>query len=106
MSINKARLGERIREARRSKGMTQEVLSELVEVTPFYMGELERGVKTPSLDVFVRLLEALDVSADTLLRDSVAPVEGDRVLASRLSHLSPTQRAAVYALVEAYMAHM
>ena len=106
MSINKARLGERIREARRKKGLTQEVLAELVDVTPFYMGELERGVKTPSLDVFVRLLEALDVSADTLLRDSVAPPEGDRVLASRLERLTPAERATVYALVEAYVNHM
>lgn len=106
MTVDKKRLGERIREARRAKQLTQETLAERIDVTPFYVGEIERGVKTPSLDVFVRLLEALDVSADTLLRDSVAAVEGDRVLNARLARLTPSQRATVYALVETYIAHM
>jgi len=65
--VDKLTMGDRIRAARKKMNLTQEALAEKVDVTLYYMGEIERGVKTPSLDLFIRLVEALDVSADYLL---------------------------------------
>lgn len=69
----KTLLGQRIREQRRKKGWTMDKLAEKADLSVNYVGDLERGVKTPSLDTFIRIVEALDVPADVLIRDSAAP---------------------------------
>ena len=65
-------LGQRIREQRKEKGWTIEQFAERVELSANYVGDLERGVKIPKLETFIRIVEVLDVSADVLIRDSVA----------------------------------
>ena len=69
--MDKLTIGDRIRAARKEQKLTQETLAERVDVSPYYIGEIERGTKTPSLDLFIKLVEALNVSADYLLRDTV-----------------------------------
>lgn len=64
-------IGRRIREARLSRGMTQEQLAEKAGISVTYISNLERGSQTASLDVFVPLCNALDVSSDALLQDVV-----------------------------------
>ncbi len=64
-------IGSRIRAARDRKGLTQEDLAELVELSSSHISVLERGVKPPKLDTLVNIANALDVSADTLLQDVV-----------------------------------
>ena len=49
-----------------------EQFAERVELSANYVGDLERGVKIPKLETFIRIVEVLDVSADVLIRDSVA----------------------------------
>ena len=56
----KTLLGQRIREQRRKKGWTMDKLAEKADLSVNYVGDLERGVKTPSLDAFIRIVEALD----------------------------------------------
>ena len=101
-------MGDRIKSARKKIGLTQEALAEKVDVTAFYMGEIERGVKTPSLDLFIRLVEVLDVSSDYLLRDTVSTgnVYGDKRMARKLENLTPRQRAAVEALIDTYIEYL
>ena len=98
-------LGRRIREARVKKHISRELLAEKVELTPYYLGEIEREVKIPSLPVFVRICEALEVSSDYLLRDSV-PVASNYVssdIARKIERLSPKQKLAIEAIVDAYI---
>ena len=106
--MDKLTMGDRIKSARKKIGLTQEALAEKVDVTAFYMGEIERGVKTPSLDLFIRLVEVLDVSSDYLLRDTVSTgnVYGDKRMARKLENLTPRQRAAVEALIDTYIEYL
>ena len=64
-------IGSKIREARERAHLTQEQLAEIVDISPTHMSVIERGVKTPKLDTFVRIANALGVSADALLQDGV-----------------------------------
>ena len=98
-------LGKRIRETRRSKKLTQEALAEKAEISVVYVSELERNLKTPSIDVFVKIAEALDVSADYLLRDEL-PTGKEYVyddLTKKLEGLTPKQRKTVIDIVDAYL---
>ena len=106
--MDKLTMGDRIKTARKNRGLTQEALAEKVDVTLYYMGEIERGTKTPSLDLFIRLVEVLDVSADYLLRDtvSIGNVYGDKRMARKLENLTPRQRAAVEALIDTYIEYL
>ena len=106
--MDKLTIGNRIKIARKERGLTQEALAERVDITLYYMGEIERGTKTPSLDLFIRLVEVLDVSADYLLRDTVSMgnVYGDKRMARRLENLKPRQRAALEAIIDTYIEYL
>ena len=64
-------VGQRIKEAREAKGLTQEDLAAIVDLSPTHVSVIERGLKVAKLDTFVAIANALDVSADTLLIDVV-----------------------------------
>lgn len=64
-------VGQRIKEAREAKNLTQEDLAAIVDLSPTHVSVIERGLKTTKLDTFVAIANALDVSADSLLIDVV-----------------------------------
>lgn len=65
------RLGERIREERRRLNLTQAQLAECIDISDTYMGAIERGERSLTLDTLVRLVNRLGVTVDYLLADSV-----------------------------------
>ena len=102
--MNQAGIGARIREARLKKKLTQEQLAEKADIGFYYVGEIERGVKLPSLTVFIQIVEALGVTADSLLKDelTVSP-EFNNELTAKLEKLTPKQRAGAVAILDAYI---
>lgn len=64
-------LGKRIRSQRKLLGMTQEELSEKVGVSCSFIGHIERGSRKLSLETLVNISEALNISCDALLQDSL-----------------------------------
>ena len=98
-------LSKRIREARRAKGFTQEELAEKAGISVVYVSEIERNLKTPSIEVFSHIALALEVSADYLLRDTL-PTGKEYVydeLTQKLEGLTPRQRKTVADLIDAYL---
>ena len=69
--MTKQELGMKIREQRKLKKLTLDQLSGEAGIGKVYLGEIERGKKMPSLATFINIVNALDVSADLLLRDEV-----------------------------------
>lgn len=69
--LNMAMLGKRIRAARVSKDMTQYALAEEVGVSQNFLGDIERGVKAPSITTAIRLANVLNMSMDTMFADSL-----------------------------------
>jgi transcriptional regulator with XRE-family HTH domain len=68
MSISEA-FGLILRQVRQDKGLTQERLGELAGLHRTYISLLERGLRTPTLDVLFRLAESLGVSASDLVKE-------------------------------------
>lgn len=58
--------GLRIRELRRSKGMSQEVLAERVGISSKYLSSIERGKENPTFDTFIKLAAALHIELASL----------------------------------------
>ena len=71
--MDQVAIGARIKAARERVHLTQEQLAEIIDISPTHMSVIERGVKTPKLDTFIRIANALGVSTDALLQDVVVP---------------------------------
>ena len=54
-SINKKLFGKRIKEAREKLGYTQFQLAEKIGVSQNFLGDIERGIKLPSLNKLILL---------------------------------------------------
>ncbi len=50
-----------IREKREKLGLSQYRLAKQVGITQSFMNEIESGKKSPSMEVFLRLCQALDI---------------------------------------------
>ena len=70
-AMDQKAIGKRIKSAREKKGMTQEQLAELVNLSPMHVSVIERGNKLPRLETLINIANILDVSADVLLQDVV-----------------------------------
>lgn len=60
-------IGERVRQAREQSGMTQEQFAELINKTPQFISDLERGVTGISIETLRTICEKLCISSDSIL---------------------------------------
>ena len=59
-------IGQRIRNYRIQKNLSQEQLSELASCHPTYIGQLERGEKNATLESIQKVAQALDIPLSQL----------------------------------------
>ena len=71
MELDYKAIGKRIKIARIKADFTQERLAEAVEISPTHMSNIETGTTRVSLSAIVNLANALSVTVDDLLCDSV-----------------------------------
>ena len=106
--MDKVELGMKLREARNKAGFTQEQLAEKADIGVMYLGEIERGVKMPSMKIFIKLIEALNISADYILRNEL-PSGKEYVLdeiTEKLASLTPKQRKAAVDILDAFIKNL
>lgn len=60
-------LGESIRAARMRKGLTQEALAEMLDITPIHLKNMESSRRNPSVPLLFAMMELLDLSVDALV---------------------------------------
>ncbi len=58
-------IGEQIRYYRRKNGISQETLALIADLNPAYVGQIERGIKSPTINTLKKLSDALGVSLAT-----------------------------------------
>lgn len=101
--MNKIALGKRINQARKKGSMTGEQLSELCGINATYLRQIESGMKTPSLPMFVTICQQLRVSPYYLLQDDLCPAQPEsdspEELLERLRHADPEQLRLVTAVL-------
>ena len=75
MELDYKAIGKRIKIARIKADLTQERLAEMVEISPTHMSNIETGTTRVSLTAIVSLANALSVTVDDLLCDSVVKAQ-------------------------------
>lgn len=83
-----ARIGERVREARLSRGMTRKLLAAHSQVSERYLAQLEGGSANPSVVVLSKLAEALGMSIPELF-EARTPEAVEIGLITRLLRRAP-----------------
>ena len=63
------RLGEKLYTLRKRQGLTQAQLADLLSVDYTHIGKMEKGERSPSLEVLFKLMQVFHVSCDQLLMD-------------------------------------
>lgn len=71
MELDYKAIGKRVKIARIKADLTQEKLAEQIELSPTHLSNIETGTTKVSLTTIVNIANALSVSVDDLLCDSV-----------------------------------
>lgn len=103
-------IGNRIKELRNQKKLTQADLAALVGLTYIQIGRYEIGKSVPSSDVLQKLAPALDTTSDYLINGShdeaVAAQLTDRELLKQFKEvemLSPEDKHLVKTFIDAFI---
>ncbi len=88
--MNLSEIGARIKAERKRLNLSQEKMSEMINVTPHYIYEIERGLKAMSLETLINISEALKLSTDYILFDDEK--NNDFSLYEQLDKMSDEQR--------------
>lgn len=103
MELDYKAIGKRIKIARIKADLTQERLSELVEISPTHLSNIETGTTRVSLNAIVSIANALEITSDDLLCDSIikAKVQFEKDIALLLEDCDEYEIRIVKDMVEA-----
>ncbi|USB32375.1 helix-turn-helix transcriptional regulator [Paenibacillus sp. YPG26] len=106
--MNYDSLGKRLRQERRKMHWTQEKLAERVDVSDAYIGQIERGERSLSLDTLIRLANELGVTVDYLLHDSIEITEDQFVnqLRQIMMNRSPKEKQMALDMIKLMFTHL
>ncbi len=98
--------GKRVRSLRKQRSLSQEKLSELCDLHPTYIGQIERGEKNASLETIMSLCKGLDVPPSLLFENigavSEKTIPGD--IYDIVIEMSENEQKAVYDIIKSIKA--
>jgi len=90
------RFGMMVRKARVSNHYTREALAEKLKISPRHLTAIENEGKTPSFELFTRMILTLGLSADAVFYAEECKPDSDIATCMRLFHLcNPRDRKVV-----------
>lgn len=75
-NINLKEIGLRIRKEREKLGLSREKFAEIVGLSSYYIGQIERGDRNMSLETLIKICSSLTVSIDYILKGYTQYMEG------------------------------
>ena len=99
-------MGKAIRRYREEAGITQERLAELVDIN--HLGAIEREVKTPTMETFVKLLNVLGAEPNEVLKEVIplTRMEHTSVVEGKLERLTPKKQESVLRMLDVIIEEM
>ena len=103
-------IGEKLKQARKTKGVTQDELADKLKIDRNVIGRLERDGTSLSLGLAVKLADTLGITLDYLARDADTTAKGEESISEQyvlqlniLAQLSPTDVPHVLAVLDAFV---
>ena len=96
-------LGEQFKRARKEKGLSQKELSEKLQISYSYYSNIERGIKTPSFDVFCSIVKVLEIPSimlgDCIIYGKDAAGTSGSFIEKELNLLTTEQNQFIYDVI-------
>lgn len=101
--IDYSLIGERIREARKKKGWSQEKLAEEIDIATAFLSRVERGHSQINLKRLSQIANALDVPMETLITGVITSSDKylDKELYKVLIKCTPDKQKLIYNIAKA-----
>ncbi len=99
-------LGERIRQQRQEKNLSQEMFAEKADISVNTVSRIEGGLTATSVEVFTRMVEVLDADANELLGKKRNVPHGknlEETMVFRIRELRPKEQKIVIQTMTALM---
>ena len=95
-------IGRRIAQARADKGYSQAMLAEKANISVSHLSNIERGRKSLSAEVLLRIAEALQVSADSVLFTDIPQIhkEVERQIDVNLNNCTAREKEFILKLIK------
>lgn len=106
-NIDYKELGKRIRAERRKQDLTQERLAEMTDISISFLGHIERGGRTLSIETLAKLANALNLSIEYIVcgefnyQPDMLPAE----IHDALNNMSVSQRRVFLGMMKTLAAH-
>lgn len=103
MEINYSDIGKRIRRERKKQNLSQQSLAELANLSPTNVSHIERGATKLSLPTLVSIANALAVTPNDLLIDSIEECQDilHGELNELLKHCRPNKTRVIVEIIRA-----
>ncbi|MCB2359986.1 helix-turn-helix domain-containing protein [Clostridium estertheticum] len=98
--VNYLKVGSKIRIERERFGMNREYLSGLLDISSYFLGQIERGERRMSVNTLVNLCECLHISIDSLVFEQVTGNINNDDLHSLINKCSEKEVAVIEGVVK------
>ena len=105
-TIDYVKIGTQIRLEREKFGMTRENFSEILDLSSYFLGQIERGERKMSVDTLVNVCECLHISMDSLFFEQIDINTNNNVLHSLIDKCSIKEINVVEALIKLILPHL
>jgi transcriptional regulator with XRE-family HTH domain len=97
-------IGDRLRNLRKERGLSQEKLAHLSSLHPTYIGQIERGEKNATIDTIEKVTKGLEITLEELFRfsDSTEELQDNRIkrLQTVLHRISEDDQETLLKIIE------
>ena len=99
------KVGKRIQVARKARGLTQAELGQMLDLSTKYISNIECGFKTPKLNTFISIANALHCDANQLLCDvlDVSTGQESSQISDRLAMLPVEEQRRILRVLDVMM---
>lgn len=100
MDTELQQIGSRVKQARLERHMTQQQLAEAADISVSFLSNIENGRQSMNLRALIAISDALEVSADRLIRDIPRTAGIAEEIERELSSCTPKERETILQLVQ------
>jgi transcriptional regulator with XRE-family HTH domain len=96
-------IGEKVIKLRKSRGLSQEQLALRADITPTYLGQIERNIKNPTVKIIENICNSLGVSLSEFFSDSTCYDCADDInlqIISQISDYSKEEKKMVLQIIK------
>jgi transcriptional regulator with XRE-family HTH domain len=98
-------IGQRIVDGRKRLGLSREGFAELVGLSAYFVGQIERGVRLMSYDTLLKVSDCLHLSLDYLVKGE-NQTQADDELLRLVSQCTAQEKALLLDVLKAAMPHL